>query len=66
MLKYTVERGWIHLSGLTFAELVSLFDVQGNLVKREISTGSNLSIALDRRGIYILRYRGTIYRVFVP
>ena len=66
MLKYTVERGWIHLSGLTFAEPVSLFDVQGNLVKREISTGSNLSIALDRRGIYILRYRGTIYRVFVP
>ena len=65
-LKYTVERGWIHLSGLTFAEPVSLFDVQGNLVKREISTENNLSIALERRGMYILRYMGTSYRVFVP
>ena len=65
-LKYTVERGWIHFSGLTFAEPVSLFDVQGNLVKREISTENNLSIALERRGMYILRYMGTSYRVFVP
>lgn len=65
-LKYTVERGRIHLSGLTFAEPVSLFDVQGNLVKQEISTGSDLSIALGHRGMYILKYMGTSYRVFVP
>ena len=65
-LKYSVERGRIHLSGLTFAEPVALFDVQGNLVKREISTGRDLSIALDHRGMYILKYMGTSYRVFVP
>ena len=65
-LKYSVERGRIHLSGLTFAEPVVLFDVQGNLVKREISTGRDLSIALDHRGMYILKYMGTSYRVFVP
>ena len=65
-LKYSVERGRIYLSGLTFAEPVALFDVQGNLVKREISTGSNLSIALEHRGMYILKYMGTSYRVFVP
>ena len=65
-LKYSVERGRIHLSGLTFAEPVALFDVQGNLVKREISMGRDLSIALDHRGMYILKYMGTSYRVFVP
>jgi hypothetical protein len=65
-LKYSVERGWIHVYGLTAGVPVTLFDVQGNLVKREISTGSNLSIALERRGMYILRYMGTSYRVFVP
>ncbi len=65
-LKYSVERGRIHLSGLTFAEPVALFDVRGNLVKREISTGRDLSIALDHRGMYILKYMGTSYRVFVP
>ena len=65
-LKYSVERGRIYLSGLTFAEPVVLFDVQGNLVKREIFTGRDLSIALDHRGMYILRYMGTSYRVFVP
>ena len=65
-LKYSVERGWVHVYGLTAGVPVTLFDVQGNLVKREISTGSNLSIALERRGMYILRYMGTSYRVFVP
>jgi hypothetical protein len=65
-LKYSVERGWIHVYGLTAGVPVTLFDVQGNLVKREISTGRNLSIALERRGMYILRCMGTSYRVFVP
>ena len=65
-LKYSVERGRIYLSGLTFAEPVALFDVQGNLIKREISSGSDLSIALEHRGMYILKYMGTSYRVFVP
>ena len=66
MLKYSVERGWIYLDGLTSAAPVALFDIQGNLVKRETPSESHLAILLERRGMYILKYKGTSFKVFVP
>ena len=66
MLKYSVANGWIYVEGLTSAEPVALFDIQGNLVKRETPSDNRVAIPLVRRGMYILRYKGTSYKVFVP
>ena len=66
MLKYSVKSGWIYIEGLTSAEPVALFDIQGNLVKRAIPSENHVALSLERRGMYILRYKGTSYRVFVP
>lgn len=66
MLKYSVANGWIYIGGLTSAEPVALFDIQGNLVKRETPSDNCVTIPLERRGMYILRYKGTSYKVFVP
>ena len=66
MLKYSVENGWIYVEGLTSAEPVALFDIQGNLVKRETPSENRVAIPLERRGMYILRYKGLSSKVFVP
>ena len=66
MLKYSVENGWVYVEGLTSAEPVALFDALGNLVKRESPSDNRVAIPLERRGMYILKYKGTSYKVFVP
>ena len=62
----SVDRGWIYIDGVSPAESVALFDVQGRLVKRETSTNNHLAIPLTHSGMYILMYKGTSYKVRVP
>lgn len=66
MLKYSVLNGWIYVEGLTSAEPAALFDIQGNLVKHATPSENRVAIPVERRGMYILRYKGTSYKVFVP
>ena len=65
-LRYSVTANQLHLEGLELNKAVALFDVQGNLVKREVVSTERMSIPLSRGGMYILRYNGKSLKIFVP
>lgn len=65
-LRYSVTANQLHLEGLELNKAVALFDVQGNLVKREVVSTERMSIPLSRGGMYVLRYNGKSLKIFVP
>jgi hypothetical protein len=61
--KLTTSNGTISIDGLAAGELVDVYDSMGKKVKSAIADGSNLKIAINAKGVYVVKIKSFSQKV---
>ena len=61
--KLTTNNGTISIDGLAAGELVNVYDSMGKKVKSAIADGGNLKIAINAKGVYVVKIKSFSQKV---
>ena len=61
--KLTTNNGTISIDGLAAGELVDVYDSMGKKVKSAIADGGNLKIAINTKGVYVVKIKSFSQKV---
>jgi|GEM_PF-1962907 len=62
-LRAWTQNGLLHISGLTFGEMLNIYSVTGTLVYQGLAVGSEIEISLNMRGVYVIHSGGNTIKV---